>query len=162
MLPHVRFKTQRPANSTNFVPRFSLATCSVCLFRSTTRPNKAQRMMGMHLLIVAVVPNPSASALLQPKNDTFCPEDLLCEIVTVHNDIKTLFSSWYRTIDNLGFLDPWIEGKSGIVSCNKPTREISNTDKLKVWIQPPVVVNWEILWSINQSSSGICILGQGQ
>lgn len=90
MFPHVRFKTQHPATSTNFVPRFSLATCGVCLFRSATRPNKAQRMMGMHLLIVAVVPAPSASALVQLKNDTFGPEDLLCETVTVHNDITFL------------------------------------------------------------------------
>lgn len=57
-------------------------------------------MMGMHLLIVAVVPTPSASALLQPKNDTFGPGDLLCETVTVHNDIKTLFSPLYCKIDN--------------------------------------------------------------
>lgn len=94
------FKTQHPPNSTNFVPRFSLAICSICLFRSTTRPNKVQRMMGMYLPIVAVVPAPSAAALLQLKNNTFGPEDLLCETVTVQNDIKTLFSSWYCKIDN--------------------------------------------------------------
>lgn len=137
--------------------------CQICLFCSTTRPNKAQRMMGMHLLIVAVVPTSSASALLQLKN--FWPRRSFvwnCNCPQWHQDTFLIVvpQNWqYRVC---------VEAKSDIVSCRKPTGEISNndtvtvTDKLKVGIQPPVVVNWEILWSLNQSSSGICILGQGQ
>lgn len=42
------------------------------------------------------------------------------------------------------------------------TKQNSSTNKLKAWKLPPLVVEWDLLWSVNWTHFSACILGRGQ
>lgn len=94
-------------------PGFHLAACSVCLSLRYQTEQSAKND-GHALADCSCTSHSFCLCFTAAENHSFGPEDLLCE--TVHNDIKTFFSSRYRKIDNTESLVLGLKEK--VVQCH--------------------------------------------